>query len=77
MALRRHRWRRVPRAATPALSNNSEKEGAEFVPLVFINVNSGGKQGKALLPQFEALLPKDQVYDIIKEGGCQRGYVFL
>eukprot|EP01087_Luapelamoeba_hula_P010519 TRINITY_DN2786_c0_g1_i1.p1 TRINITY_DN2786_c0_g1~~TRINITY_DN2786_c0_g1_i1.p1 ORF type:complete len:606 (-),score=77.25 TRINITY_DN2786_c0_g1_i1:81-1898(-) len=37
--------------------------------LVFVNVRSGGNQGKQLLPQFRELLPEDQVVDLIAEKG--------
>lgn len=36
--------------------------------IVFVNGKSGGKQGKVLISEFEKLLPKEQVFDILNGG---------
>ncbi|KAL6060654.1 DgkA [Balamuthia mandrillaris] len=41
--------------------------------IVFINVKSGGKQGAKLLSRFGAVLPDDQVYNLIVDKGPARG----
>eukprot|EP00924_Labyrinthula_sp_SR-Ha-C_P008516 augustus_masked-scaffold_32-processed-gene-2.51-mRNA-1 protein AED:0.14 eAED:0.15 QI:0/-1/0/1/-1/1/1/0/633 len=44
---------------------------------VFVNTKSGGQRGELLLFQLRSLLPKYQVYDLIKDGGPERGLSFF
>jgi len=57
-----------------AFSTLHSSQGAQWV--VFINVNSGGKQGERLMVQMKQYIPSSQVFDLISDQGPAKGLAF-
>lgn len=66
-----------PPLGSGSWAGKSNNEPDPVTLLVFVNTKSGGNQGKELLPQFRALLPAEQVIDLIGAGGPKAAYVYL
>jgi len=45
--------------------------------VAFVNINSGGKCGPAVLKKLRRLLPLKHVYDLVKDKGPKKGYLLL